>query len=100
MSKKNWPRRAPVDVDPRNIEPTRTETAEFDDEPGAIGWVYLLDGVNGYVSRKVRVPVSMLEDLAIEPPRGPDLRPTLVQLVMMDSMTDQFLQDLSKESQK
>lgn len=65
-------------------------------EPAWVGWVYALDGVNGYQRRKVRIPVSWLEDVACGPATGPDLRGTVVMGAMTEAMSDQFLLEMSR----
>lgn len=78
------------------------EEPELDEKlsPSWIGWVYAADGVNGYRRCKVRVPEAVLELVQDGEPSGPDLRPTLVQLTVMDSMTDAFLIELAEEAKK
>lgn len=65
-------------------------------EPVWVGWVMKLEGANGYVRRKVRIPASWIDDLASGPASGPDLRPNIVAQIQRDSMRDEFLHELSE----
>lgn len=65
-------------------------------EPAWVGWVFALDGIDGYRRRKVRIPASWLEDVGVGPATGPDLRGTVVMGAITDAMSDGFLLEMSR----
>lgn len=69
-------------------------------EPAWVGWVYRLEGKDGYQRCKVRIPLSMLDDVRVGLPTGPDLRSNLVAQQTAEATSDAFLMEMSRESQK
>lgn len=60
-----------------------------------IGYVLGPDvGGTGHPRRRVAIPESWLEDLATEPPSGPDMRHVQANAITHAIMSDEFLHEL------
>ena len=89
-SKQQQPTRSALRLPEIPLEPP------VDDEPYWIGWVYALDGVDGYRRWKVRIPISFMEELSEGEPSAPDLRGTVMMGALTDAMTDTFLLEMAR----
>lgn len=94
--------RVPLDTyeTPSEPEVHGDETAADAAEPEWKGWVYAADGVNGCRRIKLSIPESDLASYAVGKPSGPDIRGNLAQYTLNDTLSDDFMIELSREEQK
>lgn len=69
--------------------------------PYAVGWAVRYDAGNGGYRRvRIRIPLDVLEQLAVEPEHGPDHRSTQAAWITRELMADATLADIHRGAEQ